>query len=172
MCWERFHIPAFTFFFSKLTSGTSEFVREQHEAEGRKTFQRSIEMGFNTLHRHKRTVQKDVSSGVCVPCFWCTNLRKFASEMKVEQSLLETWCWLPQQPVWADVRTKDSSAAAEAVTLSLVLTSFRPRQCGIGLNTITCTTSEHVRSVYLLPSTSCPISALYCLPGSFTDCLS
>lgn len=89
------------------------------------------------------------------PCFWCTNLRKFASKMKVEQSLIEAWYWLPQQPVWADVRTKDSSAAAEAVTLSMVLTSFQRRQCGMGFNAITCATSEHAGCVSLLPSASC-----------------
>lgn len=54
--------------------------------------------------------------------------------MKLKSSLGETPSWLPQQPVCADVRTKDSSAAAEAMALSVVLTSFQHLHCRVGFN--------------------------------------
>lgn len=62
--------------------------------------------------------------------------------MKEKQTLGQSAYWLPQQQVWADVRTKDSSAAAEAVTLSVVLTSFQHLRYTIGFNAIRWTTVE------------------------------
>lgn len=58
-------------------------------------------------------------------------------------------------PVWADVSTKDSLAAAAAMTLSVVLTCFRRLQYRIGFNAITWTASEFAAPFSMLPSISC-----------------